>query len=399
MWFILNYKIFKSDDFGRGITYVDDKITFVTGATVGDIVELEVTSRKRKFNEAVVKRIIRQSELREKPLCPYFSLCGGCVLQNITYDAGISYKSKKVIDYFKKNNVAINPIVIDCNQYKYRNKITLKVVNGVIGYYQSKSHKVIKIDSCVIAKDVINEMISEVAKFNIVNGEIIIRCNANNDVLISIYSSDLLDVDLKNISPKIVGIVVNDKTIYKDNYFYERVNGFKFKVSYNSFFQVNLDVASKLFKLIDDFIDKDDIVLDLYSGVGTFSLSASKALRVYGVEIVKNAVLNAKENVILNKRENVEFILSDASAVLDIDFAFNKLIVDPPRAGLNKDVIEFINKKKPEIIIYVSCDYHTQVRDIKLLENYEIVKSYIGDMFPFTYHVECVVVLRYKGIK
>lgn len=392
----MNLKIEKLDDFGRGITYLDGKVTFVKNAVIGDIVEVVITKSKKKYNEAIIKKVIKPSDKRVKPMCPYFNECGGCVLQNLNYGDGLLFKKEKVINYFKKNNLDINPFVIKCNRYNYRNKITLKIVNGNIGYYESNSHKIIPIFKCEIAYEKINDTISLIKNFNIINGEVIIRCNYKGEILIAITSNDEINIDYNNLDKSIVGIILNDKTIYKDNYFYEKVNNLVYKVSYNSFFQVNVEVAKELFSLVDKNICENDYVLDLYSGVGTFSLSCSKAKKVYGVEIVKNAILNALENALLNHKDNVEFILSDASKIVDIDFEFNKLIVDPPRAGLSKEVIDFINKKLPEKIIYISCDYHTQVRDINLLVDYKITKSYVCDMFPYTYHIESVILLQRK---
>ena len=152
-----------------------------------------------------------------------------------------------------------------------------------------------------------------------------------------------------------------------------------------------------MFKLVEDFADKNDIVLDLYSGVGTLGLSAAKkALEVVGVEINKNAVDNANSNAMLNNLMNAKFIYSDAGNVKNLDINFNKLIVDPPRAGLSRNTIEFINEKLPQEIMYISCDYHTQVRDLKLLDNYEIIDAYVCDLFSYTYHVECIVRLKLK---
>lgn len=150
-----------------------------------------------------------------------------------------------------------------------------------------------------------------------------------------------------------------------------------------------------MFKLVEDFTNNNDCVLDLYSGVGTLGLSASqKAKKVLGVEINKDAVDNANQNALINNLNNAKFIYSDASNIKNIDVAFNKLIVDPPRAGLSREVIDFIKFKLPDEIMYISCDYHTQARDLKLLDSYEIIDSYICDLFSYTYHVECICFLR-----
>ena len=227
----------------------------------------------------------------------------------------------------------------------------------------------------------------------IINGEVIIRSNYKSEILIIINSKD--KINTTNISNNIKGIISNDEVIYGNDYFYEEINNIKYKVSYKAFFQVNRNVASKMFKLVEDFTNNNDCVLDLYSGVGTLGLSASKkAKNVLGVEINKDAVYDANQNALINNLNNAKFIYSDASNIENIDVSFNKLIVDPPRAGLSREVIDFIKFKLPDEIMYISCDYHTQARDLKLLDSYEIIDSYICDLFSYTYHVECICFLR-----
>ena len=196
---------------------------------------------------------------------------------------------------------------------------------------------------------------------------------------------------------KLVGIIINDKTFYGENYLFERINNVLFKISYDSFFQVNSSVASKLFQIVKDNISLNDKVLDLYCGVGTLSLmAAANAKSVVGIEIVPNAILNAIFNASINSVDNTCFVLNDVSeAVSKISLDFDKVIVDPPRRGLTKEAIEVLLKIRPEKIIYVSCDPQTLVRDCKLLsENYDIEKSYVLDMFSYTYHVETVLILK-----
>ena len=341
--------------------------------------------------------LVKPSSDRVDALCPYFGICGGCTLQNLSYEMGINYKKEKVINYFKKMGLIINPKVIPNDMpYNYRNKITLKVVDGVIGYYELNSHKVVEIKKCMLAEECINDVINIISNMKIINGEVIIRCNYNKEILIIINTQDKINIPA--LSKNIKGIILNNEVIYGDNYFYEEINNIKYKVSYQAFFQVNRNVASKMFKLVEDFVNDKDCVLDLYSGAGTLGLSASKKGKsVVGVEINKDAVDDANHNALINNLNNAKFIYNDASNIKNIDVSFNKLIVDPPRAGLSTEVIEFINKNLPDEIIYISCDYHTQARDLKLLNDYEIIDSYICDLFSYTYHVECVCLLRRKN--
>ena len=390
----------KLDDFGRGIGYIDGKITFVPNTVPGDIVNINIIKEHKKYNEATIDNFIKYSEDRVKPPCPYFTKCGGCTLQNLSYENTINYKLNKVKNIFNKNRIDINPeIISNPNPYNYRNKISLKVVDTKIGFYLNNTHNIIEIDECLIANPAINECINYIKNFNIINGNVSIRCNQNAEILIIIESQDNLTIDIELLKKKIklVGIIINNKTFYGKNYLFERINNILFKVSYDSFFQVNPSVASKLFQIVKDNISLNDKVLDLYCGVGTLSLNAaSKALSVTGIEIVPNAILNAMFNASLNDLSNVHFVLNDVSdAITKIKLDFNKVIVDPPRAGLTKETIDILLKINPTSIIYVSCDPQTLVRDYKLLsDTYEIEKSYILDMFSYTYHVETVLILK-----
>ena len=400
----MEVKIEKLDDFGRGICYIDNKVTFVPNTIPNDLVEIEITKESKNYNEGKLINILIPSKKRIEPKCPYFSKCGGCVLQNMNYKDTLEYKKEKVINIFKKNKLEINPIVIEnANYYNYRNKISLKVIDKKIGYYEPKSHSIVEIDSCLVASNSINKTIQSIKKMNIINGLVTIRCNKNDEILIIIKSKDKLNIDVDSIKEniKLVGIVINNKLFYGEDFLYENINGIFYKISYDSFFQVNPYIASKIFDIIKENINSNETVLDIYSGVGTLSLTASTvAKKVIGIEIVKNAVLNAIHNAKINKINNVDFLLNDATkAITKLNLSFDKVIVDPPRAGLSKIVIDTIKNIKPKEIIYVSCDPQTLVRDIKLLSDlYKINKFYIADMFSFSYHVESVCILKINNI-
>ena len=390
----------KFDDFGQGITFVDDVITFVPNTIPGDIVDIKIVKKKKKYNVGKVINYIKLSKDRIDYKCPYFNKCGGCVLQSISYDATINFKLNKVINLFNKYNLDIKPeIVKNPSDYNYRNKIKLMVIDGKIGYFETNSHTLVEINECIIASKAINKVIPLLKNFNIINGNIVIRCNLNDEILIIIESNDKLNIDIDVLKEKIklVGIVVNNKTIYGDNFLIECINDIYYKISYDSFFQINPYVASILFNIIKGNIDKTDIVLDLFCGVGTLSLNAAlNANEVIGVEIVPNAVLNAIYNAKINKINNTKFILNDAQdAVGKINKKFDKIIIDPPRSGLTKKTIDTILTIMPKKIIYVSCDPNTLIRDISLLKDkYSIEKSYFLDMFSYSYHVECICILN-----
>ena len=396
-------KIERFDDLGRGIGYINNKVTFIDKVVPEDIVEVELTKEKKKYNEAKLIKIIKPSPLRIDAKCPYFSKCGGCQFQNISYKDTIKYKKEKIVNIFSKHKISIFPEVItNISPYNYRNKITLKVNNYKIGFYINKTHNLVEINKCLLANPAINASIPLIKRFNICNGEVTIRCNQNAEILIVINSQDNLNIDTNYLKSKIklVGIVVNNKTYYGENSLFERMNNLLFKISYDSFFQINPYIASKLFQIISDNIDSSDKVLDLYCGVGTLSLmAAKKAQKVLGIEVVPNAIINALFNARVNDLNNTQFVINDAStAISKIKPDFNKIIVDPPRSGLTKNIIDVLLKIKPDEIIYVSCDPQTLVRDFTLLSSiYEIKKSYILDMFSYTYHIETILILTKKS--
>ena len=390
----------KFDDFGQGITTIDNIITFIPNTVPKDVVDIEIVKKKKKYNVGKVVNYIKLSSDRVEVKCPYFYKCGGCVLQSISYDNTINFKLNKVLNLFNKYNLSITPEIIkNSNDYNYRNKIKLVVVDGKIGYYEVNSHTLVEINECIIASRAINKVIPLLKNINIINGSIIIRSNQLDEILIVIETNDKIDIDIDKLKEniKLIGIVINNEIFYGKDYLIECINDLYYKISYDSFFQINPYIASKLFNIVKENIDDADTVLDLYCGVGTLSLNASlKAKEVIGVEIVENAILNAIYNAKINKCNNVKFILNDVQdAVGKINKKFDKIIIDPPRSGLTKKTIDIILDICPKKIIYVSCDPNTLVRDILLLKDkYSIEKSYILDMFSYSYHVESIVILN-----
>lgn len=379
----------------EGIGYVGGKIIFIPKTKVGDIVEAEITEEKSSYYRG------RITSNNGKIDCPYFYECGGCHLRNFTYEDTIKLKESSIKQLLKKNNLYSENINVheNINHYNYRNKVSLKIVNSKIGFYQEKTNKLVEVDNCLIAKDAINDFIKDIYKIGIKDGLITIRCNYNDELLIIISSQDNINFDFNELKEnhKIAGVVLNDKTLLNDNYFIDKINETLFKVSYDSFFQVNNNGASLIIDIISKNISKDDDILDLYCGVGTIGLSiASKVKSVLGIEIIPNAIENALFNARLNKIENANFILGDVSkSVNKITSSFNTVIVDPPRAGLDNKTKEFILDKLPNKLIYVSCNPITLVRDLEELKDRYSIKSFdIVDMFSFSYHCESVCILE-----
>ncbi len=398
----MEVEIVKFDNNGRGIAYLDDKIVFVPKSIPGDIVNIEITLDKKNYMEGKIINIVKPSKSRCNPICPYFNNCGGCDLLNISLSNMLDYKLDKVNNIFKSNKIdyIVKDIIKSSSQYNYRNKVSLKIVDNNIGYYEGDTHNIININYCYLCNHEINKIIKNLKKFDTHNGLVTIRVNYKDELLIIIDTKDELDnIDYFIDTYKVAGIILNNKTIYGDNYFIDMINDYLFKVSYNSFFQVNPYMCSELFSLVFEYTKNSNNVLDLYSGVGTLSIVASSnASKVLGVEIVDNAVSDANINKVINKRNNVEFICSDTKKVIDrITSGFDTIILDPPRSGVDKNVINKIIEEKINKIVYVSCNPITLARDINLLKDYyEIYNIKVLDMFPNTEHVESFCVLLKK---
>lgn len=395
------YKIEKMDNKGRGITFIDNKITFVPNTLPGEEVNIKIVKESKKYNEGEVIEFITKSDKRREGICPYFGLCGGCELMHMTYEDTISYKKEKLESIlYKYVHIEKDIDIIKSDKIlNYRNKITLKVENNRYGYYKNNTHSFVEVDECLLAEDAINRFIKDIEYLNIKNGEVTIRSNYNEELLIYIKSKEKVEVNYDYLKSKhrIVGIVLNDNTIFGDSSFVEIINNMYFQVSYDSFFQVNRNICSKLFNLILEEIKEKETVLDLYCGVGTLGINAKKyASKVFGIEIVKNAILNAVTNAKINKRDNMYYMLGDVSKnIMKIKDKIDTVIVDPPRAGLDSITKKTILNFKAKKIIYVSCDPMTLARDLNELQSvYNIISIKGLDMFPYTQHCESVCILE-----
>ena len=395
------YKITSLNNQGLGICYVHNKITFVYNTLIGDVVDIEIIRTTSKYNLAKVKNYLKRSDSYKASFCKYSSTCGGCNFLNMSYEDTLVYKREKVEHVLKKfaNIDEYVAIVSSDNRYNYRNKITLQVQNKEIGYYTYNTNEIVAIDSCLIAKDSINQIIPILKEFNVNNGKIIIRCNYIDELLIHIITDDRVKVPT-NLPSNIKGIVVNSKTLYGDNFLIDKIGDKYFKLSYDSFFQVNNYVSSIIFDLIDKHILKDENILDLYCGVGTLGLSTYiKDKKLYGIEIVENAINNAIYNAKHNSVVNYDYKCGKVEDQINryINENIGVVIVDPPRKGLDKKALNSILAINPKQVIYVSCDPITLARDLKVLkEEYTIKEVKVVDMFPNTYHCESVCILERK---
>ena len=401
-------KIERLDHQGRGIAYIDDKITFVENALPGEEVLIKITNSKKKYNEGIVEKYIQKSEKRVDNVCPFYESCGGCNILHMSYNDQLEYKENKIKDIMKKyaNIDKISKIIKCDKQFNYRNKVTLKVENNIIGYYEKKSYNLVNIDKCLIIDNEFNKIINDLKKFNLENiYEIMIRNIDSDNTALTLYlQKDTNCIQIDEYCKK-NNIILNKIVKNKDFKCNEKskiigkLGNFKFIISPLSFFQVNTDQTIKLYDKISELLEpnKDDNLLDLYCGTGTIGIYvANKVNKVLGVEIVKDAIHDANINKKINNINNINFICGNTEKIIkDVKEKYNAIIVDPPRAGLTESIIRDIFRINPDKIVYVSCDPITLARDLKLLqEKYEVLDVVPVDMFPNTYHVETVCKLK-----
>ncbi len=395
-------KISKLDHFGRGIFY-DDKICFVANALPDEEVNVSLVKESKKYKEYKVDSIIKSSPNRVIPKCPYYEICGGCNLEHMSYKDTLTFKINKVKEIFNKFNINYKDISIIDNPFpfNYRNKIELKSLNNQLGYYKDSTHEIVPIKNCVVASKPINDAIKEISDLNIGNYSVVIRSNYNDELLLWFKSNEDISLSREMFSSdlKIASIMINDRVIYGEDHLIMKVDKYLFKCSYDAFFQINPFICEKIADFIKNNIPKDKIIADLYCGVGFLGiLAALKAKKVYGIEIVDNAIKDAIMNAKINKIDNMYFMLGNVSNIFNkIEDKIDYLIVDPPRSGLDKDTINTIINDKIPNIFYMSCDPNTLARDLALLQDYYNIKTITClDMFSYTYHVETICILERK---
>lgn len=399
-------KIEKLDYFGRGVAHINDKVVFVKGALPLEDVEYKIIKEKKKIIEAECIGINKKSKVRVKPKCKYYEYCGGCSLMHISEDDQIEFKKNKVKDILKYNSgedVNIENITYD-KFYYYRNKIVLHVKDSKLGFYKNKTNELVEIDECLIANKKINELIKFLKKYLVDKNieEIMIRVgNITEEVLLSINGDEL---EYNSILDKVDCLIINDKVVSKKGYIISIIGNKKYKVSKDSFFQINEVITEKIYNEVLNTIKKINSknVLDLYCGTGTIGIYiADEVYKVTGVEVINSAIEDAMENARFNKIKNIEFICDKVENIIDkiISDNIDTVILDPPRAGIHNNVINSLLKIKPKNIIYISCNPLTLARDLKLIKkDYEIKKITVYDMFPNTYHVETVMILEKKDV-
>lgn len=386
---------------GYGVARINNKVVFVENAITDDVVDIEIVKEYKKYALGEVVNFVSMSKEHITSACPYYDKCGGCQISHITHKAQLDFKKEKMRNIFSRYlDMEISPKIISVNEYNYRNKVVFHIKDGKLGFYEDGTNKLIKIDNCLLLDERINNLIPLFNNLDLTYVEKIMVRVTSKEVMVVFYGFiDKIDV-LKEYVSSIILVNIKEKLLYGKSYIKEEVNGLKFIISYNSFFQVNTKAMVRLYDKVLKYanLTKEDDVLDLFCGTGTIGIYLSRYCKsVLGVEIVEEAIKDANINKELNNIDNISFICGDVDRVINEKFNQNVLVVDPPRSGLNKNTKNVILNNGFDRIVYVSCDPMTLVRDLKdLSSKYEFKEITLVDMFPNTYHVECVILLQRK---
>ena len=433
---------------GEGIAKIDNFLVFIPGAIKGEKCKILIVKKLTSYAYGKILEIIEKSENRVNADCTTYKRCGGCNLRHIKYEETLRIKQNSVqnlVNKTLKNKLQVENVVGMENPYHYRNKVQYPVGMNkegkkVIGVFANRTHEIIPMDKCLIQNEKSEEIAKSifdywctknysiydettekgllrhiVIKNGIKTNEImcVLVINGtsfpNENDLIKVITERYSNIKsiVKNINTKNTNVILGGENInlYGNGYIQDKLGEYTFNISPLSFYQVNPIQAEKLYNIGVEAagITKQDIVFDLYSGIGTITIFMSKyAKKVYGVEIIEQAIEMAKENAKINNIDNTEFIAGDVEQVLEELIEKRKInpdivMVDPPRKGLDNTSINNLLKVLPKKIVYISCNPATLVRDLeKLEEKYEIHKIIPVDMFPYTSHVECVAVMCEK---
>ncbi|MDC4251759.1 23S rRNA (uracil(1939)-C(5))-methyltransferase RlmD [Clostridium perfringens] len=437
---------------GEGIAKIDNKYPiFIEGALKGEKVKVRIVKVNKNFAYGKLIEVLEASEERVNPPCAIYKRCGGCKLQHASYKAQLDFKWDRVKDCVSKIG-KLDPSIVKYplgmeNPWRYRNKVQLPIglINGEvkIGFFAPRSHDIIDMESCLIQDEIGDKVVKLtrewIEKFNIrpynVDGEydekgivrhiMIRRGFTTNEVMVVLvtngenlpHKEEFVDLMVKNI-PGIKSVIQNinskktnvilgleSKTLWGEDTISDYIGDFRFNISPLSFFQVNPIQTEVLYGKALEYanLTGNEEVFDAYCGTGTITLFLSqKAKKVYGVEIIPQAIDNAWINAKENKVENVEFFVGESEVV--IPDLINKgvkadvVVVDPPRKGCDKKLLDAITNINAKKIVYVSCDPSTLGRDLKVLEEngYKTLEVQPVDMFPNTAHIENVALLIKK---
>lgn len=424
---------------GHGVVKVNGFPLFVKGMLEGEEGDLVVTMAKKTFGYGRLMKRSVTSPQRVTPPCPIAKQCGGCQLQHMSYSEQLRFKKQKVQDVIQRIahlDVEVQDVLGMQEYTHYRNKgqIPVGMDKGktVTGFYRINSNSIIDTDTCLIQSERINEVLQEMRRllqtYNNakVFRHLLIKHAFSSDEVMVVWIVHSFQIphekemvrELSEALPFVKSIIVNlnqrtdnvilgdkEKLLYGERVIVDSIHDLKFSISSKSFYQVNPKQTEVLYGKALEFaqLTGKETVLDLYCGVGTISMFlAQQARHVTGIEIVPQAIQDARKNAALNGIANIEFVCSDASSyakkLCEQGMHPDVIVVDPPRKGCDAEAIESMVMMQPKRIVYVSCDPGTLARDLKLLKekgyHTEIVQPV--EMFPFTHHVETVVLLCIK---
>ncbi|BAQ08790.1 RNA methyltransferase [Bacillus sp. OxB-1] len=433
---------------GAGVAKVDGYPLFIPGTLPGEEVEVQVTKTLKNYGFAKLLEIRTPSADRIIPPCHVFPTCGGCQVQHLSYEAQLEQKRKSVRDVIdriaKLPHVPVHPVKGMEDPWRYRNKsqIPFSTRDGQVisGFYQSKTHKIVDTDVCIIqteeADAIMTALKRELHSLGIdtydekihrgmLRHVVVRKARATGEVMVVLVTlkkkfqqKDAVVELIRNTVPGVTSIMQNlnsNKTnvifgneticLYGKSIIIDSIGDIQFEISARSFYQVNPVQTEVLYKQALDYaqLTGEETVIDAYCGIGTISLFlAQRAKEVYGVEIVPQAIEDAKRNAELNGISNAIFEAGAAEDVIPRWYAegkrFEVLVVDPPRKGCDEKLLQTILKYKPKRVVYVSCNPGTLARDLRILEDggYETKEVQPVDMFPQSSHVETVALLELK---
>ncbi len=433
---------------GEGIGRFQDFTIFISGALKGETVKANIVEVKKNYARGKVLEIVNFVPERVKPNCPVFSVCGGCQLQHLDYRSQLEMKRQRVIDAMERiggmKDVLVHATIGMKDPWRYRNKVQYPVGlykdKLVLGFYQQGTHRLVPVADCLIQPLITNKIALKVRElagkyrlsvYNEKSGKGLLRhvliktAYLTGEVMVVLVTNgDYFPVgprfarDLAAGYPQIKSVVQNinrtrgnvilgdiNQVLWGSDGIVEKVGGLQFKFSASSFFQVNPVQTQTLYDKAVEYAEltRRELILDAYAGVGSLTLFlAKKAKMVYGIEVISKAVVNAKENAVLNGIENVRFITGtvekELPKLISGRLFFDVAVLDPPRSGCEERVLTSLAENMIKRIVYVSCNPSTLARDLKILAGlgYEIKEIQPVDMFPHTYHVECVARVERK---
>lgn len=400
---------------GAGVARINGRAVFIPFAIPGETVDIDITSEKNRYSLGKLKKILEPSPDRVEPVCPHYYECGGCSYQHITYDSQLKFKRQVVADNLKrigKVEVQVNDPMGMEYPWHYRNKVTWHIKNGRLGYYAENTNQLVTIEKCLLLtekmEDVSRKLAEHLSKANSKrHGEAVIRQSSVNGEIMAVFREiEVADEIVSLLKQCCASIYINEhnrfELVWGKPFLQEQINDLSFRLSPGSFFQVNHTQMLKLIAKVLEYLDLrgNEDILDAYCGIGSISLPlAQKCASVTGIESLTAAVKDAEINASMNKLINCEFLAGPCEKLLpQMKKCFDAVVLDPPRSGCKKDVIAAITHPSPSRIVYVSCNPATLARDLGIFteQGYQVKEVQPVDMFPWTRHVECCVLLYRK---